>query len=61
MAEWVVGDASLDIAPDATVDLLHTVLRRATSLGTAEELVPENREGTMDSRPDPMIVQKGLG
>jgi threonine aldolase len=35
MAEWVVGDASLDIAPDATVDLLRTVLRRATSLPTA--------------------------
>jgi threonine aldolase len=36
MAEWVVGDASLDIAPDATAELLHTVLRRAASLGAAE-------------------------
>jgi threonine aldolase len=31
MAEWVVGDASLDIAPDATVELLHSALRRAAS------------------------------
>jgi threonine aldolase len=34
MAEWVVGEASLDIAPDETVDLLHTVLRRAAKLAT---------------------------
>jgi len=38
MAEWVVGDASLDIAPGATVELLHRVLRRAASLGTVEPL-----------------------
>jgi hypothetical protein len=42
MAEWVVGDASLDIAPDATVELLHTVLRRATDLGAAEPPIREN-------------------
>jgi threonine aldolase len=33
MVEWVVGDAGLDIAPNATVELLHSVLRRATSQG----------------------------
>jgi threonine aldolase len=38
MTEWVVGDASLDIAPDATVDLLHRVLRRAKSLEAAGPL-----------------------
>jgi len=38
MTEWVVGDASLDIAPDATVELLDRVLRRATNLGTTEPL-----------------------
>lgn len=30
MTEWVVGDASLDITPETTVDLLASVLRRAT-------------------------------
>jgi threonine aldolase len=32
VAEWVVGDASLDIAPEATADLLRSVLRRAAEL-----------------------------
>jgi len=41
MAEWVVGDASLDIASDAAADLLRTVLHRAMSLATAQELAPE--------------------
>jgi threonine aldolase len=42
MAEWVVGDASLDIAPDATAELLQTVLRRATEVGAAEPPIREN-------------------
>jgi threonine aldolase len=42
MAEWVVGDASLDIAPDATAELLHTALRGAARLGAAEPPAPEN-------------------
>jgi threonine aldolase len=32
MVEWVVGDASLDIAPNVTVDLFHAVLQRAAKL-----------------------------
>jgi threonine aldolase len=44
MVEWVVGDASLDIAPAATVDLLHTVLRRAASLGAAEPPTLKNTD-----------------
>jgi len=56
MAEWVVGDASLDIAPDATVELLHMVLRRATGLGAAEPPVRENgkAQGAESQAPNDM-------
>jgi threonine aldolase len=37
--EWVVGDASLDITSDATVDLLRNVLQRAARLEAAGPLV----------------------
>lgn len=35
MAEWVVADASLDVAPDETAELLRRVLTRAAELAAA--------------------------
>jgi hypothetical protein len=36
MAEWVVADAGLDVAPSETAELLRRVLTRASELAAAE-------------------------
>lgn len=36
MAEWVVGDAGLNVTPDETAELLRRVLQRAAELAAAE-------------------------